>query len=77
MTASVFLLNSSAQALATISASASQILIVMTPPNVFTLEQRVAQCIHQNAWMQTCNHGRYAPRVRHESRLDGLLSASL
>jgi hypothetical protein len=78
MTASVFLLDSSAaQALATISASASQILVVMTPPSVFTLEQRVAQCVRQNAWMETCNNGRYAPRVRHESRLDELLSASL
>jgi len=78
MTASVFLLNSSApQALATISASASQILTVVAPPSVFTLGQRVAHCVRQNACMATCNNGRYALRVRHESRLDELLSASL
>jgi len=57
MTASVFLLNSSAaQALATISASPSQILLVMAPPGVCTLEQRVAHCVRQNAWMETCNN---------------------
>jgi hypothetical protein len=78
MTASVFLLNSSAaQALATISASASQILVVMAPPSVFTLGQRVAHCVSQNAWMETCHNGRYAPRVRRESRRDELLSATL
>jgi hypothetical protein len=78
MTASVFLLNSSAaQARATISASVSQILVVMAPPSVFILEQRVAHCVRQNAWMDSCNNGRYAPRVRHESRRDELLSATL
>jgi hypothetical protein len=69
MTASVFLLNSSAQALATISASASQILIVMTPPNVFTLEQRVAQCIRQNAWMKNGGQTPVMGRLKGLSRV--------
>jgi len=48
---------SAACALATISASASQILVVMAPPSVFTLEQRIAHCVRQNASMETCNNG--------------------
>jgi len=39
-------------------ATISQILVVMAPPSVFTLEQRVAHCVRQNAWMGTCNNER-------------------